>query len=96
MDRTGETIVCRCEDITLEQLRDWIGQGYRTLDELRRIARLGMGQCQGKNCRLLALFELAAATGSEPGELELNTWRPPLRPVSISALAQAADRGDDR
>jgi sarcosine oxidase subunit beta len=90
-------IVCRCEDITLKRLRELIGQGYRTTDELRRVARCGMGQCQGRTCRGLVAQELARATGRGVAEVEPCTFRPPSRPVTIGALARshAADHAAD-
>ncbi len=29
------TIVCRCEDITLKEIRDLIAHGFKTIDELK-------------------------------------------------------------
>ena len=46
-----------------------------------------MGPCQGKMC-LAAFVALAAArTGQDPGRMGLTTSRPPVRPVTLGALA---------
>ena len=42
------SIICRCEDITQEQIEQAIDEGYTTLEELKRKLRLGMGPCQGE------------------------------------------------
>ncbi|HHY04456.1 MAG TPA: (2Fe-2S)-binding protein, partial [Thermoanaerobacterales bacterium] len=55
----SKTIICRCEDISLEEIQEVIGKGYTDMDEIKRITRCGMGQCQGRTCRSLLLAELA-------------------------------------
>ena len=52
------TIICRCSDVTLKEIRDLIAQGYVTYDEIKRITRIGMGPCQGKTCGQLVLREI--------------------------------------
>ena len=45
------TYVCHCEDVTLQQLLDVIGdRRYISVDELKHITRMGMGPCRGKRC----------------------------------------------
>ena len=56
------TIICRCSDVTLADVRRLIAQGYTSMDEIKRITRLGMGPCQGKTCSQLLIRELAAAS----------------------------------
>ena len=41
------TIICRCSDVTLKEIRELIKDGYVTFDEIKRITRAGMGPCQG-------------------------------------------------
>lgn len=41
------TILCRCEDLTREDILKCIQDGYRTIDEIKRVTRAGMGPCQG-------------------------------------------------
>ena len=40
-DKDREIIICRCEDLTLADIKELITKGYRSLDELRRISRCG-------------------------------------------------------
>lgn len=84
------TIVCRCEDITLKDIRDLIAQGFKTMDELKRISRCGMGPCQGRTCRQIVMRELARATGKDISEVEVSTYRPPAENTKLGILAQAA------
>jgi len=84
------TIVCRCEDITLKDVRDLIAQGFKTMDELKRVSRCGMGPCQGRTCRQIVMRELARATGKDISEVEVSTYRPPVENTKLGILAQAA------
>lgn len=82
-----KTIVCRCEDITLEEIRRLIKKGYMTIDEIKRISRCGMGPCQGRTCTQILLKELAAATGQDIRDIKMPTFRPPTRNVKMGILA---------
>lgn len=84
---TNEMIVCRCEDISLEEIRSWMEKGYTDIEEIKRLTRAGMGPCQGRTCRTHIIRELAKASGITPGEVKLATFRPPVKPVSLKVLA---------
>ncbi|MEA4882857.1 MAG: (2Fe-2S)-binding protein [Clostridia bacterium] len=90
------TIICRCEDITLAEIRRLIAQGYHSIDEIKRVSRAGMGQCQGRTCRQLIARELANALGVKIEDVEMPTFRPPSRPVMISTIAKGEEgEGDE-
>ncbi len=55
----NEAIVCRCEDITLKEIRSLIAGGMSELEEIKRACRCGMGPCQGRNCLPLVAQEVA-------------------------------------
>ena len=88
------TIVCRCEDITLEEIQELIAGGLTTVDEIKRLSRCGMGPCQGRTCRPLLMNELAKATGQDLDELKMPAFRPPAKPVKLGILL--ADDGAKR
>lgn len=83
----SKVIVCRCEDITLEDIHALIKQGYRTIDEIKRVSRAGMGPCQGRTCRMLIAQELAKAYGVSMEEVIMPTFRPPVKAVKIGTYA---------
>ena len=91
--KENETIICRCEDITLEQIRACIAEGYQTIDEIKRVTRAGMGPCQGRTCRLLIAQELSRALGIPMEEVLMPTFRPPTKPITMGALADAYAEG---
>ncbi len=80
-------IVCRCEDITKEEILKAIDQGFQTVEELKRVLRCGMGPCQGRTCTPLIMGVLARKTGKSVAEISLPTTRSPLQPLPISIFA---------
>lgn len=87
-------IVCRCEDITEEDIVEAIEDGYDELELLKRHLRLGMGPCQGKTCIPLAERILARETGKSTEELKEPTSRPPSIPTSFSLLSSKDDKDE--
>ena len=79
-------IVCRCEDITLAEIRKAIADGYRTIDEIKRVTRAGMGPCQGRTCRTLIAQELSRHYKIPMGEILMPTFRPPVKPVKLGSF----------
>jgi len=85
------TIICRCEDLTEEEIVEAITEGYTTLEELKRKMRLGMGPCQGRTCIPLVMRLLAKHTGMPPCEMEIPVTHPPVVPVALGTLASDDD-----
>jgi len=85
---TDKTIICRCEDVTREEIQKLIAEGAHTLDEIKRLKRCGMGPCQGRTCQPLIARELAAATGQKLEEIKPPTFRPPVVPLKLGVLAE--------
>ncbi|OQB22787.1 MAG: sn-glycerol-3-phosphate dehydrogenase subunit A [Firmicutes bacterium ADurb.Bin182] len=90
------TIVCRCSDVTLKQVRDLIAQGYVTFDEIKRITRIGMGPCQGKTCGQIVQREIAMAIGQKMSDVEFQTNRPPVVGVRLELIAKEARRNEEQ
>lgn len=86
---TDATIVCRCEELTLGELKSRLGPGDRNLDRVKAATRLGMGRCQGRNC--LASAAGLLGLGGEDASLPLPRFRPPARPVRIQDLVRDRD-----
>jgi len=76
-------IVCRCEDVTEEEIIEAIDQGYTTLDELKKHLRVGTGPCQGRTCLKVIEKMLAKKLGKNIDDLEKPTVRPPLKPIPL-------------
>ena len=82
-----DLIICRCEEITLGQIREALALGLRTVNEVKRYTRAGMGLCQGKTCGRLVRQILAQETGQHPAQIIPATARPPVRAVELGVLA---------
>jgi len=88
---SDNTIVCRCEEITLGEIREYIRRGYQSLEEIKRISRCGMGPCQGRTCSQLVMQELASATGKRLSEVKMSAFRPPTVPIKLGQLVGGDD-----
>lgn len=92
-------IICRCQDVTEEEIIAAIKQGATTIDEIRRLVRAGMGPCQGRTCRRLVSQIISRELQTPPGEIYPPTFRPPNRPVSfkliMSEMEGIKDSGDN-
>lgn len=89
-----DTVICRCSDVTLEQIRGLIKKGYTTFDEIKRMSRVGMGPCQSRNCGQLVLREVSQMTGTPISKLMLGTYRPPTKSIKLGEIAEAVDGGE--
>lgn len=79
----AKTIVCRCEDLSLEEIAAAIDSGLTTPDQIKRITRCGMGACQGRTCTRLVTQLLSGKLGVPRGEIPIPTRRPPLVPTPV-------------
>lgn len=89
---TDDTVICRCEEITWGQFRQVRSAWARTLDAARSVTRAGFGLCQGTVCEPLVAELLARETGQPVAELGGYHVRPPLKPITVGALADLAHR----
>jgi hypothetical protein len=92
---TGSTLVCRCEEVTRDDLRDAVVErdvlGARSL---KLSSRAGLGLCQGRVCSR-TVAELAAAY--RPGvraDLAASARRPIAVPVRLRDLADTPEPND--
>lgn len=84
--RKQDIIICRCEDITLEDIHNLFDQGYTDIEELKRILRVGMGPCQGSTCNGLIQRELANYLGVRVEEVKTQKVRPLITGVKLKAI----------
>ena len=84
-ERDDDIIVCRCEEVTVGEIRKAIAEGACDLDAVKRMTRAGAGLCQCKTCYNLVASLLHAANGTPRSELPPFTVRPPIRPIPVHA-----------
>jgi bacterioferritin-associated ferredoxin len=84
---SGATIVCRCEEVTAQQVIDAIALGAIGPNQVKAFTRCGMGPCQGRYCGLTVTELIAAARGVSPRQVGYYRLRMPVKPVTVGELA---------
>jgi len=92
MSNKDKTMICRCEDVLLEDVNRAIDEGYTSLEEIKRLLRCGMGPCQGRTCLMLIAQVLSRKTGKQITEMKFPTVRPPVRPVPLAVFAASKNK----
>jgi len=85
-----ETIICRCENITMKSIKETINMGCNDPNSLKMSVRCSMGQCQGRTCAPVIYDILHSLCDKSHAEIGLYSVRPPFKPVSIAALNRKA------
>lgn len=79
-------IICRCEEVSLQDIKNTADKYNCSAREVKLRTRAGMGYCGGRTCRKAVDAVLEEVTGEKPGhELPLKV-QPPVRPVPLSVL----------
>jgi D-hydroxyproline dehydrogenase subunit alpha len=86
------TIVCRCEDVTLGEIRRAVESGATTVAAARGLSRCGMGYCQGRTCGRLLEIAVARLGGRPLSEVGDLSSRPIATPVPLGLVADSAQR----
>lgn len=81
------TLVCRCESVTLGELRGALAGGAKSAGAAKRLTRAGMGKCQGRYCSPSVLALATEASGIPPHEFSGFAPQAPIRPVAIGEVA---------
>jgi bacterioferritin-associated ferredoxin len=83
----GDTLVCRCEEVTAGQIRDMAKIGCEGPNQMKAFLRCGMGPCQGRLCGLTVTELIAAQRRTTPAEVGYYRLRPPVKPITLAELA---------
>ena len=87
---TGDTIVCRCEEVTAAQVIETVGLGVEGPNQMKSFLRCGMGPCQGRLCGLTVTELIAETRGVPPAEVGHYRLRPPVKPITLAEIASLA------
>lgn len=83
-----ETVVCRCEEVSLARIDDAITtRGACDLRSVKLTTRCGMGRCQARMCGANVAGILAARTGAPPADAGALERRPVIAPVTLGSVA---------
>jgi sarcosine oxidase subunit alpha len=75
------------EDVTSKDLVAAVGEGYDSVELVKRYTTVTMGSAQGKLETVNTVAIVAQASGRSIDETGTTVWRPPYTPVSLGALA---------
>jgi thioredoxin reductase/Fe-S-cluster-containing hydrogenase component 2 len=83
---TDDEVICRCERVTVGEIRALIRAGIRDINHIKGVTRAGMGACGGKTCTNLIL-RLFREEGVPLAQVTENTRRPLFVEVPLGAFA---------
>jgi NADPH-dependent 2,4-dienoyl-CoA reductase/sulfur reductase-like enzyme/Fe-S-cluster-containing hydrogenase component 2/bacterioferritin-associated ferredoxin len=73
-----DTIICRCEHVTADEIRQLIREGIRDINQIKAVTKATMGACGGKTC-----LQLIKKVFREEGILIEDVTDPTQRPVFV-------------
>lgn len=87
-------IICRCSDVTLQDLYDLFKEGYHTFEEIKRIKRVGMGPCQANTCGKMVQWEISKYFNKPLEEVPFHNMRPFTLGVKLNSIKEQADNDE--
>jgi NADPH-dependent 2,4-dienoyl-CoA reductase/sulfur reductase-like enzyme len=82
------TVVCRCEEVTAAEVLENIVAGSADPNSVKNVTRVGMGQCQGRNCARQVASLVAGKAGRRIDDMPSFSARPPVKPIPVALVAE--------
>jgi len=82
-----ETIICRCEHVTADEIRQLIRGGVRDINQLKAATKATMGACGGKTC-LPLIKKIFREEGVPLDEITAPSQRPVFVEIPLEILAK--------
>jgi NAD(P)H-nitrite reductase large subunit len=79
-------LVCRCMEVTEDEVRNAIRQGARTVDAVKRVTQACFGLCQSKTCFNIIARIISEETGIPVSEIGPIRIRIPVRPLNMESF----------
>ncbi|PRD43674.1 (2Fe-2S)-binding protein [Phyllobacterium phragmitis] len=86
---SGDTVVCRCEEVTAAEIAAANASGASGLRHLKVQTRVGMGPCRAQMCSMAAMAMITPGIRCGQRPPPPATVRAPIRPLTIGQLAEA-------
>jgi hypothetical protein len=93
---SGDTVICRCEEVSRGRLEEALADGEPSIGELKLRTRAGMGRCQGRYCAPVLAALLHARQNRPLDEMAFFAPRAPVKPVTVADLARLGTRLEAR
>lgn len=84
---TDDTIICRCEEVTLGQLKASLVDETIQIKDFKRMTRMGMGSCEGRMCGPAVIEMLRQRLNAPVEDVGYLNPRPSIKPVALGVLA---------
>lgn len=84
-------IICRCEEVTREEIMEAMRLGDASLDAVKKRTRAGMGFCQGRTCKRLVARMLSAYYHMPLDQYLPGSIRLPVVPLTLGEIAETVD-----
>lgn len=81
-----EVIICRCEEVSLQDLYQTVNKYNGSAREIKLRTRVGMGYCGGRTCRPLVDQIFKEVLKEDPVDDIPLKVQPPVRPTSLARL----------
>lgn len=91
LSEPDDMIVCRCEEVTVGEIRQALEEGATTITGVKRRTRAGMGLCQGRTCSKLVTRMISEYLSQSPAQIRPDTARSPVKPVSFATLGDNSE-----
>jgi thioredoxin reductase len=95
-DIPDDTTICRCEEISMGDVRRQVNNGFNSMKGIKMATRCGMGSCQGRTCGPVLFDIISALTRQTPVAVGCTSARAPIKTVALGALAGMATKNSDR
>lgn len=82
-----EVIVCRCEHVTADEIRQLVRSGVRDINQIKAATKATMGSCGGKTC-LSLIRKIFQEEGVSLDEVTEPTQRPVFVEMPLETLAE--------
>ncbi|KKK82268.1 hypothetical protein LCGC14_2805100, partial [marine sediment metagenome] len=89
------TIVCRCERVSVGEIRKWIQSGVNDFNELKALTKAGMGSCGAKTCTSL-IYQIFSEEGIPIDNITPGTKRPLFIEVPMGIFARVRNKKENR
>lgn len=81
-----DTYICRCERVTVGEIRQLIRNGERDINQIKALTKLSMGACGGKTC-LKLIKNIFREEGVDNSEITETVIRPVFVEIPLEILA---------
>ena len=81
-------IICRCEEVTYEEILCAIEAGDSSIDSIKKRTRACMGYCQGRTCKRLIAKLLADYYNTSIENFISSSVRVPIEPICLDLIGE--------